>query len=51
MDVELEEVKSDIRQAKKDLEKAQKDGNAELELEIRRNLTLLLKKEERLITG
>ena len=43
---QLEQVRLDIGRAKADLERVR--GDRELELEIRRNLTLLLRKEETL---
>jgi hypothetical protein len=48
MEDELEEVKRCIRKAETDMERAQERGNEALELEIRRNLTLLLEKEKKL---
>jgi hypothetical protein len=48
---ELAEVKRDIQEAKADLKRAQKRGNEALELEIRRNLTLLLEEKKKLSTG
>jgi hypothetical protein len=48
---ELQEVKRDIQKAKADLERAQELGDRELELEVRRNLTLLLEDKKRLTTA
>jgi hypothetical protein len=46
MEEELEEVKRDIRKAKADLERAQKIGNVDLEVNISGILHLLLEKEK-----
>jgi multidrug resistance efflux pump len=45
---ELTEVRRRIRKAEANLERAQERGNEALELEIRRSLNFLFKKEEEL---
>lgn len=48
---ELEEVKASIRKAEADVERVKGLGSIELELETRRNLTLLLEDKKRLTSG